>query len=234
MKITLLSNRDLASHMALSLLIKGLSEGLAGHRLSIFLSEKVGADKALPQPLMDLAAFERQLLNDGRRSFDELAASAACRLQGFGDLDNKVNSPEGIARIAATEPELIISVRFGLIIREAVIAIPKNGIINLHSGLLPNYRGVMATFRAMQNNEPEIASTLHYIQDGGIDNGDIISTAGIRLNPQHSYLLNVINLYAGGCRQILSAVTALTAGQALTAAGGWFSGKAEITALKQY
>ncbi len=261
MKITLLSNRDLASHMALSLLIKGLSEGLtenlAGHRLSIFLSEKVGADKRLPQPLMELAAFERQLLDDGRPSFDELAASADCRLQGFGDLDNKVNSPDGIGRIAATEPELIISVRFGLIIREAVIAIPKNGIINLHSGLLPNYRGVMATFRAMENNDSEIASTLHYIQDGGIDNGDIISTARIPLNPQHSYLLNVINLYVGGCQQILSAVSALTAGQplaacaqeqaagyysfptqpeleAFAAAGGRLYDEAEITALKPY
>ena len=86
MKITLLSNRDLASHMALSLLSQGLSEGLtehlAGHRLSIFLSEKVGADKRLPQPLMELAAFERQLLDDGRPSFDELAAE--CRLSVAG------------------------------------------------------------------------------------------------------------------------------------------------------
>ena len=166
-------------------------------------------------------------------------------------------APEGIARIAVTEPELIISVRFGLIIREAVIAIPKHGIINLHSGLLPDYRGVMATFRAMQNNDSQIASTLHYIQDGGIDNGDIISISAIPLNSHHSYLLNVINLYAGGCRQILNAVSSLCAGEALithpqdqdasyysfpkqseldafAAAGGRLFDAAEITALKQY
>jgi methionyl-tRNA formyltransferase len=253
MKITLLSNRDLPSHVALSLLIKGLS----GHQLSIFLSERVGADKLLPEPLMDLAAFEQRLLKDGRPSFEALSESAGCPLQGFADLDNRVNSTAGIARITATEPELIISVRFGLIIREAVIAIPKQGVINLHSGLLPDYRGVMATFRAMQNNDPEIASTLHFIQDGGIDNGDIISVSAIPLNRQHSYLLNVINLYAGGCQQILNSVAALTAGQSLAAhpqeqaagyysfpsqseidgfltAGGRLYDEAEITALNQY
>lgn len=257
MKITLLTNRDLASHMALSLLIKGLTEHFAEHRLSIFISEKVGADKTLPEPLMELAAFERQLLMDGRPSFEQLAESAGCQLQGFADLDNKVNSPQGIARIAATEPELIISVRFGLIIREAVIALPKHGIINLHSGLLPNYRGVMATFRAMQNNDSQIASTLHYIQDGGIDNGDIISISEIPLNRQQSYLLNVINLYTGGCQQILSAVANLSAGQGLAAhpqqtaagyysfpnqseldaflaAGGRLYDESEITALSPY
>lgn len=253
MNITLLCNRDLPSHIALSQLIDGLAE----HNLSIFISEKVGADKTLPEPLMELAAFERQLLMDGRPSFEQLAESAGCSLQGFVDLDNKVNSPEGVARIAATEPELIISVRFGLIIREAVIAIPKQGVINLHSGLLPDYRGVMATFRAMQNNDSQIASTLHYIQDGGIDNGDIISISAIPLNSQHSYLLNVINLYAGGCRQILNAVSSLCAGEALithpqdhyasyysfpsqseldafAAAGGRLFDAAEITAHKQY
>ena len=213
MKITLLCNRDLPSHVALSHLIKGLAE----HNLSIFVSEKVGADKVLPEPLIDLAAFERELLNDGRPSFEQLAESAGCSLQGFIDLDNKVNTPEGIARISATEPELIISVRFGLIIREAVIALPKQGVINLHSGLLPDYRGVMATFRAMQNNDSQIASTLHYIQDGGIDNGDIISISAIPLNPHQSYLLNVINLYAGGCQQILSAVSTICAGEDLAA-----------------
>ncbi|UVW34776.1 formyl transferase [SAR92 clade bacterium H455] len=257
MKITLLCNRDLPSHIALSCLINGLAEHLPQHQLSILISEKVGADKVLPEPLMELAAFERELLEDGRPSFEQLAESAGCSLQGFVDLDNKLNTPAGIARIAATEPELIISVRFGLIIREAVIALPKYGVINLHSGLLPNYRGVMATFRAMQNNDSQIASTLHYIQDGGIDNGDIISISAIPLNRQKSYLLNVINLYVGGCQQILSAVSTLSAGQSLAAdaqqqgaayysfptqseldafaaAGGRLFDKADITALSPY
>jgi len=224
MNITLLTNRDLPSHVALTQLVGVLSH----HKLSIFISEKVGGDVELPQPLLDMAAFERGVLADGRPSFDELAASAGCPLQGFADIGSRVNGAEGIARIQATEPDLIISLRFGLIIRDAVIAIPKHGVINLHSGLLPDYRGVMATFRAMLNGESEIASTLHYIQDSGVDTGDIISTVAVAVEPDKSYLLNVLNLYVGGCQQIAQAVAAIEAGQPLTAVrqqgpAGYFS-----------
>ena len=213
MNITLLTNRDLASHVALSQLIHILSD----HRLTIFLSEKVGGNQQLPQPLIDLATVERAQLADGRPTFEMLAQQAGCTLQGFTDLGNSVNSPAGIARIQASQPDLIISVRFGLIIRQDVIAIPKHGVINLHSGVLPDYRGVMATFRAMLNQEPEIGSTLHYIQDSGIDTGDIISIASIPLARDKSYLANVLSLYTGGCQQIQHAVAAISAGQPLPA-----------------
>ena len=58
MKITILTNRDLASHSALSRLVKALGD----HQLTIFISEKVGADQQLPAPLMELAAFEKHQL----------------------------------------------------------------------------------------------------------------------------------------------------------------------------
>lgn len=211
MKITILTNRDLASHSALSLLVKALGD----HQLTIFISEKFGADQHLPAPLMELAAFEKHQLATAEHSFDDLAKLAGCELQGFADIGNKVNGPEGLARIQASQPDLIISVRFGLIIRDKVIAIPQHGVINLHSGVLPSYRGVMATFRAMLNKESEIGSTLHFIQDSGVDTGDIISIARITLATDRSYLFNVLSLYESGCEQIIQAVAAVQAGQHL-------------------
>lgn len=211
MNITLLANRDLASQFALSQLVKQL----ANHQLSIFLSEKVGGDRPLPQALVELGQFEQTVLGDGRTTFDQLAEKAGTAIQGFGDLGNRINSPEGVDRIKATEPELIISLRFGLIIREQLIAIPRYGVINLHSGLLPAYRGVMATFRAMLNGDRDIGTTLHYIQDSGVDTGDIISRRTMALAADRSYLFNVLNLYSGGCQQICEAVAALDSGELL-------------------
>ena len=213
MNITLLINRDLASHIALGRLLGPLSQ----HRLSIFISEKVGRDHSLPQPLMALAQFEKQRIAASPRSFDSLASQANCQLQGFADIAGRVNSPEGVARIQATAPDVILSIRFGLILREPVIAIPRHGVINLHSGVLPDYRGVMASFRAMVNGEAEIGSTLHFIQDSGVDTGDILSIAKIPLNPEQSYLLNVLNLYDAGCQQLASAVQQLDSGAGLIA-----------------
>jgi len=212
MNITLLINRDLASHIALSRLLNLLSE----HRLSIFISEKVGPDHSLPQPLMDLAAHEKQLISSSH-SFDSLASQANCQLQGFADLGGQVNGQEAVARIQATEPDVILSIRFGMILREPVIAIPRYGVINLHSGVLPDYRGVMASFWAMVNGESQVGSTLHFIQDSGVDSGDILSIAKIPLNREQSYLLNVLNLYDAGCQQLAHAVQQLDAGADLSA-----------------
>jgi len=224
MNISLLINRDLASHIALGRLIGLLGE----HRLSIFISEKVGRDHSLPQPLMALAEFEKQLVATSSQSFDSLASQANCQLQGFADIGSKVNSPEAVARIQAAAPDVILSIRFGLILREPVIAIPRHGVINLHSGVLPDYRGVMASFRAMINGEAQIGSTLHFIQDAGVDTGDILSIAKIPLNPQQSYLLNVLNLYDAGCQQLARAVQQLDQGADLQAQpqqgdGGYYS-----------
>ena len=79
MRIILLANRDLPSHLALSHLVRQLG----GHELSIFISEKVGSDYRLPSPLMALQSFELELLQDGRASFEQLAKTAGGSLQGF-------------------------------------------------------------------------------------------------------------------------------------------------------
>ncbi|MBT3672613.1 MAG: formyl transferase [Porticoccaceae bacterium] len=206
MRITLLTNRDSPSHLALSQLVRQLAD----HEISIFISEKVGSDYLLPSPLMALQSFELELLQDGRPSFEQLAVKAGGSLQGFVDIDNKVNGSAGLERIKATRPDLIISVRFGLIIGQDIIDIPRYGVINLHSGVLPSYRGVMATLRAMLNGDSDIGSTLHFIQDSGIDTGDIISVATLPLERQSSYLLNVLSLYSGGVKQIMDAVKTLS------------------------
>lgn len=208
MNITLLINRDLASHVALSRLIILLS----GHKLAIFISEKVGQEQRFIAALIALGTFEQRMIAASGHSFDDLAARANGTLQGFADLGNKVNSAEGIARTNASEPDVTLSIRFGLIIHELVIAIPRHGVINLHSGVLPAYRGVMASFRAMLEGDSDIGSTAHWIQNRGVDTGDILSIAKIRLNTQHSYLFNVLNLYIAGCDQLASAVQQLDAG----------------------
>lgn len=205
MKITILANRDLASHMALSRLIKALNH----HSLSIFISDKIGTSKTVPPPLQALAAFEQQIISQSQHTFEDLATRGNCDLQSFTDLNNQLNSPEGIQRISVTEPDIILSIRFGLIIGEQVIAIPQHGVINLHSGVLPDYRGVMATFRAMTNGDAEIGSTLHFIQDSSIDTGDIISIERITIQQNSSYLLNTLNLYRKGCHQLITAVESL-------------------------
>ncbi|MBL7156536.1 MAG: hypothetical protein ISS92_00090 [Candidatus Omnitrophica bacterium] len=71
------------------------------------------------------------------------------------------------------KPDLIVSIAFSQKLRDSVIKIPKHGCINLHSGKLPHYRGMLPTFWALVNNEKTTAVTLHYINEK-IDQGNII------------------------------------------------------------
>jgi len=181
------------------------------------MSEKVGSDHFLPSALLDLALFEQTCLDDGRPRFNDLAQRLNCHVADFMDLDNNLKSPEALSRVAATEPDLILSIRFGLILPQTIIDLPKYGVINLHSGLLPVYRGVMATFRAMLNGDVFIGSTLHFITDPSIDRGAIIATMSVPLKSNLSYTYNVLSLYSESCAEIGNIVSQLALSENLLA-----------------
>lgn len=210
MNITVLANRDLAANLALNLL---LPELVRDHRLTIFLSSHVGTKKALPDKLLKLKFFEQTLFNElifpllgpghtGFRSFRGLGDLLTAPVQDL----NRINSTEGLETLRATEPDLILSIRYGGILKDRAIAVPELGVLNLHSGLLPDFRGVMATFWAMLHRAEHIGTTLHYISDAGIDTGDVIAVTKRRPNRSRSYLWNVLELYADGCRAMVDAV----------------------------
>jgi methionyl-tRNA formyltransferase len=71
-------------------------------------------------------------------------------------------------------PDYILSFQYHKILKPEVVKIPPKGCINLHFGLLPNYRGMAPIAHAMINGEEEICATLHYM-DEGIDTGGIIA-----------------------------------------------------------
>ncbi len=209
MKIVLLGHPEVYSNVALGLLI----DALAGHELRVWLSVP-GPGPAEPAPaLEELERIERLWCEELERrpargrvlAFDRLAAKTGHPL---GTLP-RPNSPEGLAQLAAAAPDLLISVRYRRILKDNAIAIPRRGVLNLHSGLLPQYRGAMATFWAMLAGDVEIGATLHYIVDGTIDTGPILDTATRPLDYRASYAANVLALYPGGCAMVTRAVTSI-------------------------
>jgi methionyl-tRNA formyltransferase len=70
-------------------------------------------------------------------------------------------------------PDLIVVCSYSMVIPKPVLNIPRLGCINLHGGLLPQYRGPHVLNWAIINNEKETGVTLHYM-DEGLDTGNII------------------------------------------------------------
>ena len=72
-------------------------------------------------------------------------------------------------------PDLIVVVAYGMIIPKNIIDIPKFGIINVHSSLLPKYRGAAPIHAAIINGDDKTGVSIMYISEG-LDEGDIILT----------------------------------------------------------
>ena len=84
-----------------------------------------------------------------------------------------VNTKEFIASLLENRPDYIIVVAFGQILSETLLKVPKQFCINLHSSLLPKYRGAAPINRAILNGENRSGVTT-MIMDKGMDTGDIL------------------------------------------------------------
>jgi methionyl-tRNA formyltransferase len=220
MRILILSNLDWPSVDALTRLRPQLMQD----EVTVMLSKRVGRVPAVSKPylaelsqadragwmaLLGLAGVSKDDLEETVRS--TLADVLACPV-AFAD---GINAPAGISRVQAFAPDLIVSIRFGEILRRPVIRSARFGVLNLHSGLLPAFRGVMATFWAMLGSAPRYGTTLHWIEDSGIDSGTIISEAAQPLDLGNAYLSNTLALYPAGIEMLSDAIGSLRHGQRL-------------------
>ena len=85
----------------------------------------------------------------------------------------KLKDAEIAEKIKEINPDLIIVVAYGKIIPKEIIDIPKFGIINVHSSLLPMYRGASPIHSAVLNGDKETGVSIMYIEEE-LDAGDVI------------------------------------------------------------
>jgi len=203
--IVLLGHRDIASLYALNLLMHLLPD----HRYTAFMSGDLGSSNTVPGALRELAQVDAELCAKylGNSSVSEVLKTAP-------ELGSP-NSNQGLATLGQCDPDLIVSIRYRRILHDNSIGVPRQGVLNLHSGILPEYRGVMATFWAMLNDEPKIGTTLHRIVDSGIDTGPVIGISQCDTNRGESYLANVLGLYRDGCSMMAAAISDLNRGKPL-------------------
>ena len=88
-------------------------------------------------------------------------------------LAGNINDAESLETIGAFDPDLLVSVAGNQIFRKPLIELAPKGCLNLHSALLPKYRGLMPTFWALKNGEKETGVSV-FLVDEGIDSGPIV------------------------------------------------------------
>jgi len=89
------------------------------------------------------------------------------------DLPAGINSPASVDAIRRYAPDLLISVQGNVIFKRPLLDLAPQGCLNVHTALLPKYRGLMPTFWVMRNNERETGVSVFFV-DEGIDSGPIL------------------------------------------------------------
>lgn len=92
---------------------------------------------------------------------------------------------EAIEAIKAWKPDLMIVFAYGKILPQALLDVPGFGSINIHTSLLPKWRGASPIQNVLLSGETETGVTL-MLMDAGMDTGDILKQKKISIGPFES------------------------------------------------
>ena len=100
-----------------------------------------------------------------------------------------VHQPEKIGDItdelAALEPEVLVVMAYGQILRKNILTLASKAIINLHASLLPKYRGAACIQAAIDAGDAETGITaMHVVRQ--LDAGDMIVSRSIPISPDET------------------------------------------------
>lgn len=223
-KIAIFTGNDVTAHIVLNGVVPGMIQ--SGYVPVLYMPEHKPSPKADLPELREYAFMERGLVNNVVYPFLEasphpeggknISPSNLAEKHGLTYVPVKdVNDPAFVDEIKNDEDVILgISIRCFQIFKPPVIDTfnERKGLLNIHPGILPEYRGVMSTARAMAV-EDDIGWTLHKV-DSGIDTGRILSqTAKKPLSG--SSLEETIKMAPLGVKSIMRAIEELASGNVL-------------------
>jgi methionyl-tRNA formyltransferase len=89
------------------------------------------------------------------------------------EIEGNINREENRNKLQTFSPDLLVSIAGNQIFKWPLINLAPKGCLNLHTALLPKYRGLMPSFWVLKNNEKETGVSVFFV-DEGIDSGPIL------------------------------------------------------------
>jgi methionyl-tRNA formyltransferase len=87
-----------------------------------------------------------------------------------------------IAELRALQPDLIVVAAYGQILPPGILDLPRHGCLNVHTSLLPRYRGAAPIQWAIANGDAETGVTIMKM-DAGLDTGHIVAQRRTPIQP---------------------------------------------------
>lgn len=104
---------------------------------------------------------------------------------------SRPNSPEFVAELSELAPDCCPVVAYGALLRDALLAVPRHGWVNLHFSLLPAWRGAAPVQAAIAAGDTVTGATTFRIEPS-LDSGPVygVVTEAIRPTDTAGELLN--------------------------------------------
>ena len=126
----------------------------------------------------------------------------------------KMRDGEAFSIVEKLAPELIVVAAYGKILPEDILNFPQYGSINVHSSLLPKYRGAAPINWAILDGETETGVSIMYMAKE-LDAGDVILQKTTPIDPREDALTLTMRLAELGAEALSETVEALKNGTAV-------------------
>lgn len=124
------------------------------------------------------------------------------------------NNPELEETLKALKPDIIVVAAFGQILPKSILTMAKYGCVNVHTSLLPKYRGSAPIQWAIINGE-KVTGVTTMMMDDGIDTGDMLDKTEVEITDEDTAQTLHDKLAEAGGRLILTTMEKLENGTAV-------------------
>ena len=97
------------------------------------------------------------------------------------DKPENVNAPEFLAELRVLDPDMVVVVSFGQLLRQELLELPRLGCVNVHASLLPRYRGASPIVQSILRRDAETGVCFMRMEKG-LDTGAVYRTLKYPLN----------------------------------------------------
>jgi len=94
-----------------------------------------------------------------------------------------INSEESLKLLKSKKPDLILSFAFGQIFKAPILNLPKLGCLNVHTSLLPKYRGASPIQSALLDGDSVTGISLMKMEEK-MDTGPVYDRFSITIDPE--------------------------------------------------
>jgi len=126
----------------------------------------------------------------------------------------KARDEKFIGELRELKPDIMLVVAYGQILPQAMLDLPPHGCLNVHTSLLPKYRGAAPIQWAIADGEPETGVTIMQM-DAGLDTGPILSTRRTPILPTDDSQILHDRLARLGAELLAETIPAYVAGKIL-------------------